>query len=261
MSPVLGICDAQEQMMKTEFQDRLAVITGASSGIGLAVCAALLSRGAKVLAMSRSPGELPALQQIHGDRLHWHAGDVTRQEDLRGLAGRAAALGPVDYLVPNAGIAQMADSLDMAAFQRQWAVNGAGALNTLAALRGELANPASVVFVGSFLTGSSFPGLAACIASKAALTAQVRTLAVEFARCDVRINLVSPGPTATSMWDHLGLSEGELENVADTLGKRLLPGHFLDASAVANVIIFQLSQGARGVYGQDWKVDNGYTLS
>ncbi|MDY7565237.1 SDR family oxidoreductase [Pseudomonas sp. RTC3] len=246
--------------MKTEFQDRLAVVTGASSGIGLALCAALLPRGVKVLAMSRSVGELPALQQIYGDRLHWHAGDVTCREDLHSLARRAAALGPVDYLVPNAGIAELADSLDMHAFQRQWAVNGAGALNTLAALRGELANPASVVFVGSFLTGSSFPGLAACIASKAALAAQARTLAVEFARVDVRINLVSPGPTATSMWDSLGLSEEQLDDVADNLTKRLLPGHFLDAAAVASVIVFQLSQGARGVYGQDWKVDSGYTL-
>lgn len=247
--------------MKTEFQDRLAVVTGASSGIGLALCAALLSRGSKVLAMSRSLGELLALQQIYGERLHWHAGDVTCQEDLKGLARRAAALGSVDYLVPNAGIAEMADSLDMQAFQRQWAVNGAGALNTLAALRGELASPASVVFVGSFLTGSSFPGLAACIAGKAALVAQVRTLAVEFASFDVRINLVSPGPTATSMWDSMGLSEEQLGDVVDNLAKRLLPGHFLDAAAVANVIVFQLSQGARGVYGQDWKVDSGYTLS
>ncbi|CAI8826673.1 Short-chain dehydrogenase [Pseudomonas sp. IT-P171] len=246
--------------MKTEFQDRLAVVTGASSGIGLALCAALLPRGVKVLAMSRTFGELPALQQIYGERLQWFAGDVTSQQDLSELAERAAAMGPVDYLVPNAGVAEMADSLDMQAFQRQWAVNGAGALNTLAALRGELASPASVVFVGSFLTGSSFPGLAACIASKAALAAQARTLAVEFASFDVRINLVSPGPTATAMWDNLGLSEGELGDVADTLGKRLLPGHFLDAGAVANVIVFQLSQGARCVYGQDWTVDNGYTL-
>ncbi|WP_447890627.1 SDR family NAD(P)-dependent oxidoreductase [Pseudomonas hormoni] len=246
--------------MKTEFQDRLAVVTGASSGIGLALCAALLPRGVKVLAMSRSLGELPALQQIYGERLQWFSGDVTSQQDLSELAERAAAMGPVDYLVPNAGVAEMADSLDMQAFQRQWAVNGAGALNTLAALRGELASPASVVFVGSFLTGSSFPGLAACIASKAALAAQARTLAVEFASFDVRVNLVSPGPTATAMWDNLGLSEGELGDVADTLGKRLLPGHFLDAGAVANVIVFQLSQGARGVYGQDWTVDNGYTL-
>ena len=247
--------------MQTEFQDRLAVITGASSGIGLALCAALLARGAKVQAMSRTAGELPALKEIYGERLQWCAGDVTCQDDLQQLARRAAVLGPVAWLVPCAGIAEMADSLDMPAFQRQWAVNGAGALNTLAALRGELASPASVVFVGSFLTGSSFPGLAAYIAGKAALAAQARTFAGALPRHDLRLKLLSPGPTAPPLPDHLGLSESELDDVADTLGKRLLPGHFLDASAVANVIIFQLSQGARGVYGQDWKVDNGYSLS
>jgi len=259
--PSLGIADAQEYMMKTEFQDRLAVVTGASSGIGLSLCALLLQQGAKVLAMSRSIGGLQWLQQIFGDRLHWHAGDVTCQGDLHALARRAAALGTVDYLVPGAGIAELADGLDMLAFERQWAVNGAGALNTLAALRGELANPSSVVFIGSFLTRSTFPGLAACISSKAALGAQARTLAVEFAPLNVRINLVSPGPTATPMWGGLGLSDEQLDQIANSLTRRLLPGHFLDASAVANVILFQLSQGARGVYGQDWVVDNGYALN
>lgn len=247
--------------MKTEFQDRLAVVTGASSGIGLALCAALLQRGAKVLAMSRTVGGLTTLLQSYDGRLHWQAGDVTVADDLKGLALRAAELGPVAYLVPNAGIAELADGLDLGAFDRQWAVNGAGALNTLAALRGQLAKPASVVFVSSFLTRSSFAGLAAYIASKAALTAQARTLAVELALLDVRINLVSPGPTATAIWGSLGLSDEQLGEVADTVTQRLLPGHFLEAAAVAEVILFQLSQGARGVYGQDWVVDNGYTLS
>src|SRR5690606_36944758 len=177
------------------------------------------------------------------------------------LARRAAQLGPVDYLVPNAGIAELGDSLDMSAFDRQWAVNGAGALNTLGALRNELARPASVVFVGTFLTRSTFAGLAAYIASKAALVAQARTLAVEFAPLGVRINIVSPGPTATAIWGTLGLSDEQFEQVAEMVGKRLLPGHFLESAAVANVILFQLSQGARGVYGQDWVVDNGYTLN
>lgn len=247
--------------MKTEFQDRLAVVTGASSGIGLALCAALLQRGARVLAMSRTLGGLPGLQDSYPQRLVWHAGDVTSSEDLACLAARAAQLGQVDYLVPNAGIAELAESLDLSAFERQWAVNGAGALNTLAALRDRLAAPSSVVFVSSVLTRSTFPGLAAYIASKAALSAQARTLAVEFAPLGVRINLVSPGPTATAIWGSLGLSDEQLDEVADSVSKRLLPGHFLDAAAVASVILFQLSAGARGVYGQDWVVDNGYDLN
>src|SRR5690606_23048718 len=167
-------CRASEMMMKNDFQDRLAVITGASSGIGLALCTALLQRGARVLAMSRNIGGLKQLSETYAEQLHWLAGDVTSKDDLQALARRAAQLGPVDYLVPNAGIAELGDSLDMSAFDRQWAVNGAGALNTLGALRNELAKPASVVFIGTFLTRSTFPGLAAYIASKAALVAQAR---------------------------------------------------------------------------------------
>jgi NAD(P)-dependent dehydrogenase (short-subunit alcohol dehydrogenase family) len=122
-------------MMKNEFNERLAVVTGASSGIGLALCTALLQRGARVLAMSRSLGGLAQLMETYPEHLHWVEGDVTSANDLQLLARRAAELGPVDYLVPNAGIAELGDSLDVACFERQWAVNGAGALNTLGALR------------------------------------------------------------------------------------------------------------------------------
>lgn len=252
---------ALELLMNNQFAGRLAVVTGGSSGIGLALCEALLQQGARVLSMSRRVAALAGLQQNYPHHLFCQAGDVTCAADLAQLARRAAELGPVDYLVPNAGIAELADSLDVAAFDRQWAVNGAGALQTLAALRGELASQSSVVFISSFLTRSTFPGLAGYIASKAALAAHARTLAVELAPLGVRINLVSPGPTATALWDSLGLSDEQFDALADTLTTRLLPGYFLDAAAVANVIVFQLSQGARGVYGQDWLVDHGYCLT
>ncbi|KHL68138.1 short-chain dehydrogenase [Pseudomonas flexibilis] len=246
--------------MKIELENRLAVITGASSGIGLALCRLLLQGGARVLAFSRTPGGLGELLSVYPDQLVWQPGDVTSQEDLQGLAQRAASLGPVDFLVPCAGHVELASALDLAAQERQWAVNGAGALNTLAVLANQLATQASVVFLGSFLSRCTFAGLAGHIAGKAALMAQARNLAKEFAPLQVRINMVSPGPTATGFWEQLGLNDDELDALAEQVGRRLLPGHFLEAASVARVIVFQLSEGARGVYGQDWVVDNGYTL-
>jgi NAD(P)-dependent dehydrogenase (short-subunit alcohol dehydrogenase family) len=246
--------------MSNEFNHRLAVVTGASSGIGLAVTQRLLERGAQVIAMSRQIGELGQLAERFGDKLVWLAGDVTQAADQARLAQLAASIGPVDFLVPNAGVAQLADGLDLTAFDQQWAVNGAGALNTLGSLRGQFSAQASVVFIGTFLEQVTFPGLAAYIASKAALRAQVRTLAVELALHGIRLNMVSPGPTATPIWGTLGLNAEALGSVATTVNQRLLSGQFLEAGAVADVILFQLSQGARSVFGQDWVVDGGYTL-
>lgn len=247
-------------MSHNEFNSRIAIVTGASSGIGLALTERLLERGSQVLTMARRSGGLAQLQERFGDRLHWLAGDVTQQADLERLAQRARALGPIDYLVPNAGIAQLADGLDSSAFDRQWAVNGAGALNTLAVLREQLAKPASVVFIATFLSQVTFPGLAAYIASKTALKAQARTLAVELATQGIRINLVSPGPTATPIWGSLGLDDAQLGSVADSVNQRLLGGQFLEPGAIADAILFLLSDAARGLYGQDLMVDNGYTL-
>lgn len=246
--------------MSHEFKPGLSVVTGASSGIGLAVTQRLLERGSNVIAMSRQIGGLGELVERFGDRLSWLPGDVTQATDQARLAQLTASIGSVDCLVPNAGIAQLADGLDLAAFDRQWAVNGAGALNTLSNLREHLSAQASVVFIGTFLERVTFPGLAAYIASKAALRAQMRTLAVELAPLGVRLNMVSPGPTATPIWDTLGLNEEALGSVASTVNQRLLNGQFLEPGAVADVILFQLGQGARGVYGQDWIVDSGYTL-
>ena len=97
----------------SEFNDRFAVVTGASSGIGLKLTETLLGHGATVLAMARREGPPESLHAHSGKRLHWLAGDVTRERDLDALASRAASIGPVDYLVPNAGIAQLADGLDL----------------------------------------------------------------------------------------------------------------------------------------------------
>lgn len=246
--------------MSNEFNNRLAVVTGASSGIGLALTERLLSAGATVIAMARRSGGLDPLRDVYADQLHWLKGDVTVAADLERLKDCATRMGPVDFVVPNAGIAMLANGTDNDAFDRLWEVNGAAALNTVATLTSQMAKPASIVFIGTFLSRLAFPGLAGYIASKTALISHARTLAVELAAADIRVNIVSPGPTATPIWGSLGMNDSDLGAVASAVNSRLLDGKFLEPQAVADVILFLLSREARGIYGQEIVVDGGYTL-
>uniref|UniRef100_UPI000EAE750C SDR family oxidoreductase n=1 Tax=Pseudomonas aeruginosa TaxID=287 RepID=UPI000EAE750C len=136
----------------------------------------------------------------------------------------------------------------------------AGALNTFSVLSRQTSKPASVVFIGTFLSQVTFPGLAAYIASKAALIAQARTLAVEWAEKGVRINLVSPGPTATPIWASLGLSDAQAESVTRSINQRLVDGSFLSPGEIVDVVMFLLSSKSAGLYGQELIVDKGYGL-
>lgn len=246
--------------MSEGYFNKLAVVTGASSGIGLATCAELLDKGVKVIAVSRSSGGLMQLIQAHPVKLQWFQADVTDATALERLAGFVRTHGSLDYLVPNAGMAMLSAADDHDAFERQWQLNGKAAIGVFRTLSGLMSPGASVVFVGTFLRQIAFEGLGPYIATKAALAALVKTMALEFAKRGIRINMVSPGPTQTAIWDGLGLSEGELKAVASGVSQRLLTHEFLAPEAVAKVIAFQLSNGAAGVFGQDWVVDAGYSL-
>ena len=246
--------------MKSEFQDRLAVVTGASSGIGLALCAALLQRGARVLAMSRSLGGLETMLETHAEQLQWLQGDVTSADDLARLARRAAQLGTVHYLVPNAGIAELADGLDMAAFDRQWAVNGAGALNTFAALRNELAKPASVVFIGTFLIRSAFPGLGLYRQQGGAGRADAHPGG------GIRTTGCAPEHGVAGADRHGDLGHAGAQRRPARSGRRWrhqapAAGAFPRIGGGGQRDSVPAVPGARGVFGQDWVVDNGYTIS
>ena len=208
--------------------------------------------------MSRSLGGLETMLETHAEQLQWLQGDVTSADDRRGwpavlrswercITGtqrrhrRTRRRAGHGCLRPAVG----GQRRRRAEHLRRVAQRAGQA--RLGGIHRHLPDPLGI------------PGLGAYIASKAALAAR-RPLAAEFAPLDVRLNMVSPGPTATAIWGTLGLSDDQLEAVADGVTKRLLPGHFLESAAVANVILFQLSWCARCVR-RDWVVDNGYTIS
>lgn len=187
------------------FRGRVAVVTGASRGIGRATALALARRGAITVALARSADQLGALEaeiERDGGRARAVVADVTDDASLRAaLAGVAADLGQVDILVANAGIGcrgEIAD-LDPADLQQVFDVNFFGAVSSVqAVLPGMLdRRSGSIVLVSSIAGKRAFPLSGGYAASKWALQAVAESLQHEVWGSGVHVATVCPGPVVT----------------------------------------------------------------
>ena len=242
---------------------KIAVVTGASSGIGRAIVEHFVIEGAKVVAFARNAESLQALETANPGQVVAVCGDVTRQEDLeRLLKTTIDRFGAIDILVPNAGIARVASFQDSTAdvFATQFSVNFFGAAETARLFVPHIRKGGSIQFITTFLTQVGFPGLAIYSASKAALKSLAQTLAVELAPQGIRVNSIAPGPIATPLWGAVGLPPDALGEVAEKINARLMQGAFGQPGDIAETSVFLASEAAKNIYGQDIVVDGGYTI-
>ena len=164
--------------------NKIAVVTGASSGIGRSIVERFVAEGAQVVAFARNAENLKALEASHAGRVIAGSNDVTRQGDLERLFRvTLEKVGAIDILVLNAGIARVASFEDSTAeaFAAQFSVNFFGAAETAQLFAPHIRKGGSIQFITSFLTQVGFPGLAIYSASKAALKSLSQTLAAELA--------------------------------------------------------------------------------
>ena len=242
---------------------KVAVVTGASSGIGRAIADKFLSDGYRLVVMARSEPELLEIKQRAPEDVLVVTGDVTKAADLdRLVADAVSTYGTVDVVIPNAGAAKVVPftESDPAAIAEQFNLNFVAATETVRKLLPHIKSGGSVIFITTFLTTVGFPGLAIYNSSKAALKSFAQTLAAELAPRGIRVNSLAPGPIATPLWGKAGLPEDVLASVAETLNKRLMTGGFGEPNDIAETALFLASSGAKNIYGQEIVVDGGYTI-
>jgi short-subunit dehydrogenase len=195
------------------FADKVAIVTGASSGIGLAVAEKLVLRGCRVAMVARTRGPLEAAaNRLGAQHAVAFAMDVSDLETLVGLPERVLQrFGRLDYVVHNAGLNHRGPAMDHPAKSLAAVINvNLVAPIVLTRASAEHMTPGgSMVYVASLAGMVPVPGEATYSASKAGLRAFSRALADEFAARKIHCGIVSPGPVDTNFFG------AEIERVAD----------------------------------------------
>lgn len=250
------------------FKEKVAIVTGASGGIGKEVVKQLSENGAKVTLVGTSQEKLDntakELNLKDGTYLTIPA-NVAKEDDVKNYVEKTIEeFGRVDILINNAGYegrgTRIVDT-PMDEFDKVININVNGVFNGMKYVlkhmeeqkSGVIVNTASVAgFMGS-------PGMAAYTASKHAVVGLTKTAAVEVAPLGIRVNAVAPSPVNTRMMRSLedSLSGGDPETMKSAFESSIPMGRYAEASEIADLIIFLASDKSKFINGTTYRIDGG----
>jgi NAD(P)-dependent dehydrogenase (short-subunit alcohol dehydrogenase family) len=242
------------------FEGKVAVVTGGNSGIGLATAKLFREQGAKVAISGRDQKTLDeAVNLIGGDTLAVKA-DVSKLAEIdKFFAQVAARFGKIDALFANAGVAKFALVGDTSEkiFDEIFDINVKGLYFTLQKALPHLNDNAGIVLNSSIANSKGTPTTSAYSASKAAVRSLARTFGNELVGRGIRVNVVSPGPIATPIFERTGLSQSEIDDFKRNVTARVPMKRFGTPEEVAHAVLFLASSEASYITGVDVNVDGG----
>jgi NAD(P)-dependent dehydrogenase (short-subunit alcohol dehydrogenase family) len=239
-------------------EGKVAVITGGSSGIGLATARRFVKEGAYVFITGRRQTELDKAVSLIGKNVMAVQGDVSKLEDLDRLYEVVRReKGRVDVVFANAGVVDPVLLTDSTpdTYDKHFNLNARGVYFTVQKALPLLADKASIMLSGSGAWQMGIPGFGAYSATKAALVSFVRTWTAELASRGIRANVISPGPTETPMVD-VG-ARGSEEGTSDYFKKMIPMGRLGTTDEIASAAVFLASDESSFITGIDLPVDGG----
>lgn len=242
------------------FESKTVLVTGGSSGIGLAAARAFAAEGAQVLVTARDAAALERAQAQIGPHALTLVNDAADPAHAEALAAALAARGLLlDAVFLNAGVAQFCAFADVDArfWERHFDTNLRGPYFQLQALLPRLNHGASVVLNGSINAQIGMANSSVYSATKAALVSLARTLSAELLPRGVRVNVVSPGPITTPIYDKLGLDAATLAAVAEQIRAQVPLGRFGTPEEVAATVLHLAAPESAFIVGTEVVVDGG----
>lgn len=239
---------------------KIALITGGSTGIGLATAKLFQQEGANVIVTGRTQSTLDEAQKELGPDALVLKADASKLEDTASVVAQVKAkYGRIDVLFANAGVAKFipAAQVDEAAFDEMFDINVKGLFFTVQAALPLIPSGGSILLNASVVSKKGFPGASIYSATKAAVRSFGRTLAAELAGQGIRVNTISPGPITTPIYGKMGMDAGSTKTFEDSMAAMVALKRFGVPDEIAKVAVFLASDDASYVVGTELFVDGG----
>lgn len=243
-----------------KLKNKVVVITGANSGIGLATAKLFLKEGAKVVLSGRRAEALEEVSKdLTGDFMTIVA-DVSKDEDnVKLIQESVAKYGKIDVLFLNAGIAPPTPTTDITVdhYHHIFDINVKGPILAVKEALPHVNDGGTILFTNSIVHQKGFDGLSVYSASKGALRAYARVLTSEVKHRRIRVNSIAPGPIETPIYSKMGLPEETVEEMGKNFAAANPLGRFGTSEEVANTALFLASDDASYINGIEIEVDGG----
>lgn len=243
---------------------KTAVITGGTTGIGLATARLFHQEGARVVVTGVNEHTIAEARATLPPDVTLLRSDAGKLDDITALASEIKGrFDQLDILFVNAGVVQESPlgAVTEATFDRTNAINYKGAFFVIQSLRPLLHRGSTVVVNTSIVGRKGLPDLGLYSATKGALSSLVRALAAELGPSGIRVNAVSPGPIETPIWSKSGRSATDLAQRAEYMASAIPLRRMGKADEVARSVLFLASDDASFVHGEELVVDGGLSAA